>query len=57
MKDKKVVIAGKEYYYERMSDEALEILFKTIKEKELNVYKKILKAKNVLKQYGENEGE
>ncbi len=50
MNENKVVIEGKEYYYDRMSDEALEILFKTIKEKEVRVYEKILKSKLVLNQ-------
>ena len=34
-----------------MSDDALEMLFKTIKEKELRVYKKILKSKLILNQH------
>ena len=51
MNENKVVIEGKEYYYDRMSDEALEILFKTIKEKELRVYEKILKSKIVINQH------
>lgn len=53
MSDKKVVIEGKEYYYENMSDDAIEMLFKTIKEKELRAYQKISKAQAVLEQYGE----
>lgn len=51
MSDKKVVIEGKEYYYDEMSDEALEMLFKTIKEKELRAYQKISKAQEILEQY------
>ena len=51
MNENKVVIEGKEYYYDRMSDEALEILFKTIKEKEIRVYEKILKSKLIINQH------
>ena len=51
MNENKIVIEGKEYYYDRMSDEALEMLFKTIKEKEVRVYEKILKSKLVLSQH------
>lgn len=51
MSENKIVIEGKEYYCDRMSDDALEILFKTIKEKEVRVYEKILKAKLIVNQH------
>lgn len=58
MNERKIVIEGKEYYYDKMSDEALEMLFKTIKEKEIRSYEKILKSKLILNQHKkEKKGE
>ena len=51
MSDKKVIIQGEEIDYGNMSDEELERLFIEIKERELELYEKVLEAEATLKYY------
>lgn len=51
MSDKKVIIQGEEIDYGEMSDEELERLFTEIKERELDLYEKVLEAESTLEYY------
>ena len=53
MSDKKVLIQGKVIDYGEMSDEKLLKLFAKMKEAELKLHEKVIRAENILKYYEE----